>query len=338
MKHLLIWLLRILLCAAVLVGCYQLTLYLSGQFDPPAMVGHLDASDGADWVDEQALGSAVCGQELLFEVRDVAPADLPEAARGLCEAGARALTISLSAPLPQKTADALLALAQEHGVSLIFVGEYPGDAVLGGPDLAPDLAWYLGSDPALAGEMLGQQAAVLFREGDAPDWNEDHLLQYLWLADEQDAHRTTLRRYLLEACEHYGVYSVELSSLQGAADELQTEAQATWGELAGRPEILLCSGPEAARAARQSAEALGWRGAGQPLPILCAAPDEETARALIEDGTAAGCCYYDRDGVTAALAKLAVNAAHREYVAQDTDLTPDGHAFLLPYRDVQAAG
>lgn len=334
MKHLLIWLLRILLCAAVLVGCYQLTLYLSGQFDPPAMVGHLDASGGETWVDEQALGSAVRGQELLFEARDVAPADLPEAARGLCAAGARALTISLDDPLPQETADALLALAQENGASLIFVGEHPGDGVLSGPDLA----WYLGSDPALAGEMLGQQAAMLFREGDAPDWNEDHLLQYLWLADEQDAHRTTLRRYLLEACEHYGVYSAEMDSLQGAADELQTEAQAAWGELAGRPEILLCSGPEAALAARQAAEALGWRGAGQQLPILCAAPDEETARALIEDGTAAGCCYYDRDGVTAALAKLAVNAARREYVAQDTDLTPDGHAFLLPYRDVQAAG
>lgn len=334
MKHLLIWLLRILLCAAVLFGCYRLTLMFSGQFDPPAMVGYLNASGEAAWVDEAALSSAVRGQELLFETRDPAPDALPEAARGLCEAGARALTISLNEPLSKETAEALLTVAQENGVSLIFVGEHPGDAVLGGPDLA----WYLGSDPALAGEMLGRQAAMLFREGDAPDRNEDHLLQYLWLADEQDAHRATLRRYLLEACEHYGVYSAELGSLQGAAAGLQTEAQAAWGELAGRPEILLCSGPEAAVAARQAAEALGWRGAGAQLPILCAAPDEETARTLIEDGTAAGCCYYDRDGVTAALAKLAVNAARQEYVAQDTGLTPDGHAFLLPYRDAQAAG
>lgn len=330
MKHFFVWLLRIVLVAAVFVGCYELTLYLSGQFDPPAMVGYLNASGEATWLDAGLLRQGAEDARLRFEQRETTPQGLPAAARELCEAGAGALVISLNDPLSKATADEMLALAREWGVSLIYTGEEPGQGALG----EENLAWYLGSDPALAGEVLGQQAAMLFREGAAPDLNEDHLLQYLWLADEQDAHRDVLRRYILEECEHYGVYSNGLGSLEGPADSLYEQAVDGWGELAARPEILLCSGPQAAEAARQAAERLGWHAAaGQGcIPILCAAPNEAAARALMEDGTLSGCCYYDLDGVSRALAQLAVNAAQHEFVARDTALEPNGNEFLLPYK------
>lgn len=330
MKHFFVWTLRILLVAAVFVGCYELTLYLSGQFDPPAMVGYLNASRETLWLDEELLRQAAADAGLRFEERETPPQNLPAAARELCEAGAQALVISLDGPLDKAAADEMLALAREQGVSLIYTGEKPGEGALG----EEDLAWYLGSDPALAGEVLGQQAAMLFREGDAPDLNEDHLLQYLWLADEQDAHRGVLRRYILEECEHYGVYSNEIGSLEGPADLLCEQALAEWGELAAAPEILLCSGPQAAEAARQAAGRLGWHAAGGQglIPILCAAPNEPTARALMKDGAISGCCYYDLEGVSRALAQLAVNAAQHEFVARDTGLEPNGSEFLLPYK------
>lgn len=337
MKRFLLWVLRLLLVAAVIYGCYELTLYLSGQFDPPVMVGYLDAAEGAVWVKAEALEEAITAEEIEFSGCTTSPESLPDAAQEMCDTGARALVISLDKPLGKQTAQALLELARERGVTLLFAGEAPGEAALG----EEDLAWYLGSDPALAGEVLGQQAAMLFREGAAPDLNEDHLLQYAWLGDEADGHRNTLRRFLLDECEHYGVYSVLLDHLETPAEELQEQALAHWAELAPRPEILLCSGPEAARAAQSAAQALGWRQSGEgqtPIPILCAAPDEPTARALVENGTAAGCCYYDLDGVTEALALLAVNAAQREFVARGTELVPNGNEFLLPYRAVEAAG
>lgn len=330
MKHFFVWLLRILLVAAVFVGCYELTLYLSGQFDPPAMVGYLNASDERVWLDDELLRQAIADAGLRFEERKTSPQSLPAAARELCEAGAEALVISLNDPLSEAAAGEMLALAHERGVSLIYTGEEPGEGALG----EENLAWYLGSDPALAGEVLGQQAAMLFRKGAAPDLNEDHLLQYLWLADEQDAHRNVLRRYILEECEHYGVYSNELGSLEGPADSLIEQAMGEWGELAARPEILLCSGPQAAEAARQAAGRLGWHAAGGQglIPILCAAPNEDEARALMEDGGLSGCCYYDLEGVSRALAQLAVNAAQHEFVARDTALEPNGSEFLLPYK------
>lgn len=367
MKHFLLWTLRILLIAAVVFGCYELTLYLSGQFDPPVMVGYLDAAEGAVWVDAARLEGAVTAQEIGFSRRQTAPERLPETARELCDAGARALVIVLNEPLKSDTAEELLALARERGTTLLFAGEDPGESALG----EDDLAWYIGSDPALAGEVLGQRAAMLFREGDAPDLNEDHLLQYVWLADPEDAHANTLRRYILEECEHYGVYSTELDSLRAPAEELYKQALERWEALGTRPEIILCSGPRAAEAALQAADALGWRQIEEPqageeepeeepaeeeadeeepeeeetaaaraafIPILCAAPDSPAAHALVEDGTLAGCCYYDLDGVTDALALLAVNAAQREYVARDTELVPNGHEFLLPYLAVSDAG
>lgn len=331
MKHFFVWVLRILLIAAVLFGCYELTLYLSGQFDPPAMVGYLDASQGEVLVDAELLQQGAADAQLRFSQRQALPSELPAAARQLCEEGAQALVISLSEPLSRDTADEMLALARECGVTLIYTGEKPGEGALG----EENLAWYLGSDPALAGEVLGQRAAMLFREGGALDFNEDHLLQYLWLADEADAHRGVLRRYILEECEHYGVYSNELGSLEGSADALYEQALAEWGELAARPEILLCSGPEAAETARQAAQRFGWHAGpeGQELiPILCAAPNEPAARALLETSGLAGCCYYDLEGVSRALAQLAVNAAQHEFVARDTGLEPNGSEFLLPYK------
>lgn len=325
MKHVTVLILRALVVLVVLAGCGALGLYFGGFFDPEPGVGFIRPAAGSPYVDEAALRAAAQAQQTPFAVGD-AEDGIAQAALQLVQSGARVLVLSPKGTLPQEDQVALQQLAQS-GVTLLFAGHDPGEAFLAG---CGDLAWYVGSDPALAGELLGGQAAMLYRAGTAPDLNEDHLLQYAWLADRSAPEQTALLHYTLEECEHYGVYTAQTDSRQGTAEDLAQTALEGWSAADPRPEILLCSSAAAARAALEARSQLGW-GEGPAIPVASFAADLQEAGALYQEGVAA-LCYYDLENVTAALAQLAANALAQQAITQGTSLVPGGHTFLLPYR------
>ena len=307
--------------AAALLLCVLLVLKLTGFFDPKPGVGFIRPAEGSGYVDDNALIAAAQEHDVPFLERDLENG-LSESAVQLAEEGARVLIISLEDPILQPDREPLRELTRQ-GVTLLFVGRDPGETFL---ESCEDLAWYVGSDAALAGELLGEQAAMLRRENSAPDLNEDHLLQYVWLSASDSANESELLQFTLEGCEHYGVYTAESSSLRDLEGDLAEKAVEAWKALDPRPEILLTGSVTAARAALEARRTLGW----ENIPVAALAFTKEEAHALADEGVSA-LCYYDLDSVTRAVRLLAANALEQQAITEGTDLVPGGHVFLLPY-------
>ena len=322
MKHKSHLILPIVLAVAVLAGCVLLAMNFAGAFAPEPAVGFLRPSAGSAYVDEAALKTIVEEHGLPFYAAD-ADGSYSAPAQQLAEQGARALVISLDVPLPQADRPVLQQLAVEQGITLLFAGRYPGDSFL---EECRNLAWYVGSEPAHAGELMGKDAAMLYRDGTAPDLNADNLLQFAWLSGEEANSKAELKRYTLEGCEHYGVYPAAVSSVQEKSDVLAETALTQWQALEVRPEILLCSNAFAARTALDVRGQLGWN----DIPVTAVAANQQEAQALAKEGVAA-LCYYDLTGVTMALSQMADNTLDQLAINEGTGLVPSGNSFLLPY-------
>lgn len=322
MKRIALILAKLFAVCAALGLCVLLYLFSVGYFDPQPAIGYLHSPKELPYVDLDALEDRFEENGVRFLLGDESAGYEP-AARELIEQGAQVLIVSEDEDILDP---ALLRLARRHSVPLVVVGRSPQLQEM--EDY--DKLWYVGSNPALGGELLGEEMAMGFRDGAIADANGDLLLQYsLYLSDIGPYHQA-LSYYALQECEHYGVYSNLLEYLDENDDPLPFTAEALAGQQ--KPELLLCTTAGDARFLYDLAEQLGWLEGDAPVRIAAVAENPELAQALVNDGVAVAASYYDIDQITQVAGQLALNALDKQFAGQGLELQPDETGrFFIPF-------
>lgn len=322
MKRIALILAKLFAVCAALGLCVLLYLFSVGYFDPQPAIGYLHSPKELPYVDLDALEDRFAENGVRFLLGDESAGYEP-AARELIEQGAQVLIVSEDEDILDP---ALLRLARRHSVPLVVVGRSPQLQEM--EDY--DKLWYVGSNPALGGELLGEEMAMGFRDGTIADANGDLLLQYsLYLSDIGPYHQA-LSYYALQECEHYGVYSNLLEYLDENDDPLPFTAEALAGQQ--KPELLLCTTAGDARFLYDLAGQLGWLEGDAPVRIAAVAENPELAQALVDDGVAVAASYYDIDQITQVAGQLALNALDKQFAGQDLELQPDETGrFFIPF-------
>lgn len=322
MKRIALILAKLFAVCAALGLCVLLYLFSVGYFDPQPAIGYLHSPKELPYVDLDALEDRFTENGVRFLLVDESAGYEP-AARELIEQGAQVLIVSEDEDILDP---ALLRLARRHSVPLVVVGRSPQLQEM--EDY--DKLWYVGSNPALGGELLGEEMAMGFRDGTIADANGDLLLQYsLYLSDIGPYHQA-LSYYALQECEHYGVYSNLLEYLDENDDPLPFTAEALAGQQ--KPELLLCTTAGDARFLYDLAEQLGWLEGDAPVRIAAVAENPELAQALVNDGVAVAASYYDIDQITQVAGQLALNALDKQFAGQGLELQPDETGrFFIPF-------
>ncbi|OUP24384.1 LacI family DNA-binding transcriptional regulator [Gemmiger sp. An194] len=322
MKRIALILAKLFAVCAALGLCILLYLFSVGYFDPQPAIGYLHSPKELPYVDLDALEDRFAENGVRFLLGDESAGYEP-AARELIEQGAQVLIVSEDEDILDP---ALLRLARRHSVPLVVVGRSPQLQEM--EDY--DKLWYVGSNPALGGELLGEEMAMGFRDGTIADANGDLLLQYsLYLSDIGPYHQA-LSYYALQECEHYGVYSNLLEYLDENDDPLPFTAEALAGQQ--KPELLLCTTAGDARFLYDLAEQLGWLEGDAPVRIAAVAENPELAQALVNDGVAVAASYYDIDQITQVAGQLALNALDKQFAGQGLELQPDETGrFFIPF-------
>lgn len=322
MKRIALILAKLFAVCAALGLCVVLYLFSVGYFDPQPAIGYLHSPKELPYVDLDALEDRFEENGVRFLLGDESAGYEP-AARELIEQGAQVLIVSEDEDILDP---ALLRLARRHSVPLVVVGRSPQLQEM--EDY--DKLWYVGSNPALGGELLGEEMAMSFRDGAIADANGDLLLQYsLYLSDIGPYHQA-LSYYALQECEHYGVYSNLLEYLDENDDPLPFTAEALAGQQ--KPELLLCTTAGDARFLYDLAGQLGWLEGDAPVRIAAVAENPELAQALVDDGVAVAASYYDIDQITQVAGQLALNALNSQFAGQGLELQPDETGrFFIPF-------
>lgn len=322
MKRIALILAKLFAVCAALGLCVLLYLFSVGYFDPQPAIGYLHSPKELPYVDLDALEDRFAENGVRFLLGDESAGYEP-AARELIEQGAQVLIVSEDEDILDP---ALLRLARRHSVPLVVVGRSPQLQEM--EDY--DKLWYVGSNPALGGELLGEEMAMGFRDGTIADANGDLLLQYsLYLSDIGPYHQA-LSYYALQECEHYGVYSNLLEYLDENDDPLPFTAEALAGQQ--KPELLLCTTAGDARFLYDLAEQLGWLEGDAPVRIAAVAENPELAQALVNDGVDVAASYYDIDQITQVAGQLALNALDKQFAGQGLELQPDETGrFFIPF-------
>ncbi|OUN86694.1 LacI family DNA-binding transcriptional regulator [Gemmiger sp. An50] len=322
MKRIALILAKLFAVCAALGLCVVLYLFSVGYFDPQPAIGYLHSPKELPYVDLDALEDRFEENGVRFLLGDESAGYEP-AARELIEQGAQVLIVSEDEDILDP---ALLRLARRHSVPLVVVGRSPQLQEM--EDY--DKLWYVGSNPALGGELLGEEMAMGFRDGAIADANGDLLLQYsLYLSDIGPYHQA-LSYYALQECEHYGVYSNLLEYLDENDDPLPFTAEALAGQQ--KPELLLCTTAGDARFLYDLAGQLGWLEGDAPVRIAAVAENPELAQALVDDGVAVAASYYDIDQITQVAGQLALNALNSQFAGQGLELQPDETGrFFIPF-------
>lgn len=322
MKRIALILAKLFAVCAALGLCVLLYLFSVGYFDPQPAIGYLHSPKELPYVDLDALEDRFAENGVRFLLGDESAGYEP-AARELIEQGAQVLIVSEDEDILDP---ALLRLARRHSVPLVVVGRSPQLQEM--EDY--DKLWYVGSNPALGGELLGEEMAMGFRDGTIADANGDLLLQYsLYLSDIGPYHQA-LSYYALQECEHYGVYSNLLEYLDENDAPLPFTAEALAEQQ--KPELLLCTTAGDARFLYDLAGQLGWLEGDAPVRIAAVAENPELAQALVDDGVAVAASYYDIDQITQVAGQLALNALDKQFAGQGLELQPDETGrFFIPF-------
>lgn len=322
MKRIALILAKLFAVCAALGLCVVLYLFSVGYFDPQPAIGYLHSPKELPYVDLDALEDRFEENGVRFLLGDESAGYEP-AARELIEQGAQVLIVSEDEDILDP---ALLRLARRHSVPLVVVGRSPQLQEMEDYDKLS----YVGSNPALGGELLGEEMAMGFRDGAIADANGDLLLQYsLYLSDIGPYHQA-LSYYALQECEHYGVYSNLLEYLDENDDPLPFTAEALAGQQ--KPELLLCTTAGDARFLYDLAGQLGWLEGDAPVRIAAVAENPELAQALVDDGVAVAASYYDIDQITQVAGQLALNALNSQFAGQGLELQPDETGrFFIPF-------
>ena len=318
MKRAFFFLLKAAVLAGAVAACAVFYLYTVGFFAPEPCVGLLDAPSGRDHLDLAALEAALEKEDLTL-LRANAGEEYDDAGLRLLDEGARVLIVPLD---DAQVSQALLDAADQAGAALLFVGEYPGRALLS----SGDNLWYLGGLPAHGGELVGKELALDFREGVVSDANGDLLLQYYLYQSAPNEDQALFSDNLLAECEHYGVYNTPVSWLDEEGAPLPFEAQALAGQAA--PEAILCSSEADALYALEVAAALGWLEGETPVRVYTLADDPDAARRLVSAGVTAA-AYFEPTAVSEAAAIMAANALEYQFIATGTGLSPDSQGRIL---------
>lgn len=322
MKRIALILAKLFAVCAALGLCVVLYLFSVGYFDPQPAIGYLHSPKELPYVDLDALEDRFEENGVRFLLGDESAGYEP-AARELIEQGAQVLIVSEDEDILDP---ALLRLARRHSVPLVVVGRSPQLQEM--EDY--DKLWYVGSNPALGGELLGEEMAMGFRDGAIADANGDLLLQYILYLSDIGPYHQALSYYALQECEHYGVYSNLLEYLDENDDPLPFTAEALAGQQ--KPELLLCTTAGDARFLYDLAGQLGWLEGDAPVRIAAVAENPELAQALVDDGVAVAASYYDIDQITQVAGQLALNALNSQFAGQGLELQPDETGrFFIPF-------
>ena len=321
MKHILLNVFKGLLLAGAAAACLLFYLYTIDFFAPPPSVGLLASPSGKTYLDARALKAVLEaeGVELLTAEPGESYAD---AANRLLAAGAGVLIV----PQDDASVDrSLLDAAETAGATVFFVGESPSDATL---NSSAEL-WYLGSLASHGGEVLGKAIAMDYRDGTIADANGDLLLQYYLFQSAPDEEQASLSNYALAECEHYGVYTAQVSYTDGEGAALPFDAESLAGQSA--PEVILCTSAQDAQTALETASSLGWLEGERPVRIYAAADSPEEAEGLVAEGVQA-VAHYDPAAMGSTAARMALNALEHQFPGLGTELSSDeAGRFILPY-------
>ena len=310
-----------LLLAGAAAACIVFYLYTIGFFAAQPTAGLLTAPSGKTYLDESVLEADLAAQEVRLLTAQ-AGESCEEAAARMLDEGAQVLIVPLD---DASVSGSLLAQADAAGATVLFVGNSPDDAVL----TSSAELWYLGSLASYGGEVLGEAIAMDYRDGTIADANGDLLLQYYLYQSAPDADEADLAAYALAECEHYGVYTAQVGYTDEEGAALPFDAEALEGQ--APPEIILCTAPQDALDALETAAALGWLEGEQPVRVYAAADSSEEAGALVAAGVQAA-AHFDPAAMGHTAAQMTLNALDHRFPGLDTGLSSDeAGRFILPY-------
>lgn len=328
-------------CLAALALCLVVWLTASGAFTPASAVVLFTDKNGAAYLDSDRLAQQLTDCTLYtLDAEGDATAQLEELQRTQkCEVRAAIVAAddrTLAANLAKQLA--------QTGLPVILTGAAPDEGLVETGNI-----WYVGSDPASGGELLGEALAADWNSGALSDLNGDYLMQYVLRGPEETSLSYPLLQAVLNECEHYGIFSnpVQEEPDQTLSDELsqieQAQQDARDGEapaadaedtpvvlsLGSTPEAILFGGAESGQASLEEAARQGWTDGETPSLLAGFALNEPQARQLAEAG-AARVVYYDLPTVTDTAAVLTANLLAERPPIEGLDELADGHCLYLP--------
>lgn len=328
-------------CLAALALCLVVWLTASGAFTPASAVALFTDKNGAAYLDSDRLAQQLTDCTLYtLDAEGDATAQLEELQR----TQKREVRAAIVAADDRTLAANLAKQLAQTGLPVILTGAAPEEGLVGTGNI-----WYVGSDPASGGELLGEALAADWNSGALSDLNGDYLMQYVLRGPEETSLSYPLLQAVLNECEHYGIFSnpVQEEPDQTLSDELsqieQAQQDARDGEapaanaedtpvvlsLGSTPETILFGGAESGQAALEEAAQQGWTNGEVPSLLAGFALNELQARQLAEDG-AARVVYYDLPTVTDTAAVLTANLLAERTPIEGLDELADGHYLYLP--------
>lgn len=328
-------------CLAALALCLVVWLTASGAFTPASAVVLFTDKNGAAYLDSDRLAQQLTDCTLYtLDAEGDATAQLEELQR----TQKREVRAAIVAADDRTLAANLAKQLAQTGLPVILTGAAPEEGLVGTGNI-----WYVGSDPASGGELLGEALAADWNSGALSDLNGDYLMQYVLRGPEETSLSYPLLQAVLNECEHYGIFSnpVQEEPDQTLSDELsqieQAQQDARDGEapaadaedtpvvlsLGSTPEAILFGGPESGQAALEEAAQQGWTNGEVPSLLAGFALNELQARQLAEAG-AARVVYYDLPTVTDTAAALTINLLAERPPIEGLDELADGHCLYLP--------
>lgn len=328
-------------CLAALALCLVVWLTASGAFTPASAVVLFTDKNGAAYLDSDRLAQQLTDCTLYtLDAEGDATAQLEELQRTQKREVRAAIVAADDRTLAANLAKQLV----QTGLPVILTGAAPEEGLVETGNI-----WYVGSDPASGGELLGEALAADWNSGALPDLNGDYLMQYVLRGPEETNLSYPLLQAVLNECEHYGIFSNPLQEEpdQTLSDELsqieQAQQDARDGEapaadaedtpvvlsLGSTPEAILFGGAESGQAALEEAAQQGWTDGETPSLLAGFALNELQARQLAEDG-AARVVYYDLPTVTDTAAVLTANLLAERTPIEGLDELADGHCLYLP--------
>lgn len=328
-------------CLAALALCLVVWLTASGAFTPALAVVLFTDKNGAAYLDSDRLAQQLTDCTLYtLDAEGDATAQLEELQR----TQKREVRAAIVAANDRTLAANLAKQLAQTGLPVILTGAAPEEGLVETGNI-----WYVGSDPASGGELLGEALAADWNSGALSDLNGDYLMQYVLRGPEETSLSYPLLQAVLNECEHYGIFSnpVQEEPDQTLSDELsqieQAQQDARDGEapaadaedtpvvlsLGSTPETILFGGAESGQAALEEAARQGWTDGETPSLLAGFALNELQARQLAEDG-AARVVYYDLPTVTDTAAVLTANLLAERTPIEGLDELADGHCLYLP--------
>lgn len=201
-KRLISFTLHVIILLASIGAVLMLFLRWTGYFEEETFVAYLyDSSDFA-LIEINQMTELFSENEVSFQSAALY-GETTDRMLAMIEKGANTIILNLD----HSPTDEIIALATEYDVTLFFVGALPSDTQIE----SYDKLWCFTESSAYAGELLGEQVALGFRDGTITDKNEDLLLDYSFLipAETYMDTDTAIASTVLEL-DHYGVYSTDV--------------------------------------------------------------------------------------------------------------------------------